>query len=401
VRWADRGARRLSARRRARKVALVRVGNQRRHERADRPADSSARSSHCPYESNVSHSRYDVGGHRPRVRAKGVFVGFVAAAIAGCRSPAPDAQPDDRAATTTTAAPRTSAPAPGPTLTERRKGFVTRLTPRPLQRDPIPPEAPAHSYERVQFTSPIGKLRAYVTPDPGDGRRHAAVLDCHGGFGGVGAWLWEPPDYTKPFRDAGLVYMVPSWRGENDNPGDYEMFWGEIDDAGAALAYLRNLPYVDPARVYVIGHSTGGTVALLLSTETDGARAIFSLEGAPDVRRWIAHGGGPGFVPFDQSDLREWALRSAITMISSVRVPTWWFYAEHGGFATDAPPLRRASRNRPDGVSVVSIAGADHGSILIRLTPWLAQRIAADVDVSRPFPPLAPDEAQRAFDIAR
>lgn len=321
----------------------------------------------------------------------GCFVGLVAFTIVACRSSSKDPPPDDQTAMTS---------APGPTLTARRSGFTTKLTPRPLERLPIPPEAPSHSYERVQFTSPVGKLHAYVTPDPGDGKRHAAVLDCHGGFGGVGDWLWEPPDYTQPFRDAGLVYMVPSWRGENDNPGDYEMFWGEIDDAVAALTYLRNLSYVDPARVYVLGHSTGGTVALLLSLETDGARAIFSFEGAPDIGHWLAVGGGPGFVPFDQNDPKELELRSTITMTSSVRVPTWWFYAKHGGFARDAAPLRRSAGLRSN-LGIVGVAGADHVSILIRLVSWLAQRINTDVDISRPFSPIAPEEAQRAFDAAR
>ena len=276
----------------------------------------------------------------------GCLLGLVVSAFVACRSRS-QAPPLDDPAGTTTSIPA----APGPTLTERRNGFRTRLIPRSLDRLPVPPQAPANRYERVQYTSPIGKLRAYVTPDPRDGTRHAAVLDCHGGFGGVGDWLWEPPDYTQPFRDAGFVYMVPSWRGENDNPGDYEMFWGEVDDAVAALAYLRSLPYADPARIYVIGHSTGGTIALLLSLETNAVRAVFSLEGAPDVGRWLEIGGGPGFVPFDRTNPRELELRSARTMTSSVRVPTWWFYAEQGAFASDAPlrcwqrswrPTRRA-----------------------------------------------------------
>ncbi len=50
--------------------------------------------------------------------------------------------------------------------------------------------------------------------------------------------------------------------GENDNPGQFELFYGEVDDAVAAIDYLRSVPYVDPSRIYLAGHSTGGSITL-------------------------------------------------------------------------------------------------------------------------------------------
>jgi dienelactone hydrolase len=290
----------------------------------------------------------------------------------------------------------------GPPLHERRAAFATSLSKDipELERDELV-EPPRGMYEAVRYNSAIGPLRAYVTPDPRDGKKHPAVLDCHGGFGGVGAWLWDPPDYTRPFRDAGLTFMSPSWRGENDNPGHYEMFWGEVDDALAALRYLRSLPYVDPGRIYIIGHSTGGTLAMLLATETDQVRAVFSFEGAPNIAQWIRIGGGPGFVPFNMSDSREFALRSVVAMASSFRVPTSWFYAPRGAFANDAKPFQAAlTATNNQRVHLLSVRGADHLTVLTRLVSFVAMKIVADRDLGNPFPPLDDAEVQRAFDAA-
>ena len=51
--------------------------------------------------------------------------------------------------------------------------------------------------------------------------------------------------------------MIPSFRGENTNPGRYEMFYGELEDLDSAREYLSVIYYVDPKRIYVVGHSTG------------------------------------------------------------------------------------------------------------------------------------------------
>ena len=44
-------------------------------------------------------------------------------------------------------------------------------------------------------------------------------------------------------------------RGENGQPGAFSMFYDEVEDVLAAAEYLAKLPDVDPARVFVSGHS--------------------------------------------------------------------------------------------------------------------------------------------------
>ena len=60
------------------------------------------------------------------------------------------------------------------------------------------------------------------------------------------------------------------------------MFYGEIEDLEEARKYVASLPYVDPNRIYLVGHSTGGTKALLLSEYSKGFRAVFSMGALPD-----------------------------------------------------------------------------------------------------------------------
>ena len=59
------------------------------------------------------------------------------------------------------------------------------------------------------------------------------------------------------------IMMFPTLRGGNTNPGAREYLLGEVDDVLAAAEHLARLPYVDPQRIYLGGHSTGGTLALL------------------------------------------------------------------------------------------------------------------------------------------
>ena len=158
------------------------------------------------------------------------------------------------------------------------------------------------------------------------------------------------------------------------------MFFGEVDDALAAVDYLRTLPYVDPARIYVIGHSTGGTVALLTAEMIgDKVRAAFSFGGAPDVGRIVGDGKGWGNTPFDYRDPQEVRLRSAIHFVGALKVPTWYFEGENSAYIPDAREMDRlaAESGAPFHAFIVS-GGATHFNILRPLTNLLADKLRGD-----------------------
>lgn len=147
----------------------------------------------------------------------------------------------------------------------------------------------------VVYTGPDGPLPALMhVPDAA--QLSPGVVYVHGGFGMDGG------DYEAcaPFVDANYALLVPTWRGEDGNPGEFEMMGGELDDLGAAIAWFRTQPGVDPEHIYVFGHSVGGNLA-----------AMYSLVPSPGVRLTGSAGGlyspsvfddWAGAAPFDLRD---------------------------------------------------------------------------------------------------
>jgi dipeptidyl aminopeptidase/acylaminoacyl peptidase len=229
----------------------------------------------------------------------------------------------------------------------------------------------------VRFPSPVGDLVAYVTPLPDDAKRRPALVWVPGGFSnGIGdMWSPEPPENdqsARAFREAGIVLMIPSRRGGNDNPSFREGFFGEVDDVIAAGEWLGKLPYVDPARVYLGGHSTGGTVALLVAESTQLFRAVFAFGPVASVA-----GYGAEDLPFDVAAEREVALRAPSLYMGAIRSPTLVIEgSEQPSNALDFLALRRRVGSAP--VTFHPVSGASHFSVLAPLTRLLAAKVVAD-----------------------
>jgi dipeptidyl aminopeptidase/acylaminoacyl peptidase len=225
-------------------------------------------------------------------------------------------------------------------------------------------------------------LSTYLTPDPKDGKRHPAVIWAHGGFGGIDDWFWTPAprandQSARAFREAGLILAVGSWRAENDNPGDYELYYGEVDDLLAVRDYVAKLSYVDPDRIYLAGHSSGGTLVLLAAEKTSNFRAAFSIGGSAafgDPETYAGYGG----VPFDHSKSEEVLLRSAGPFVRSIRKPTFYFEgAQSGGWGGAEWMAERAAAAKVP-FQAFLLMRADHFSVLAPITELIAQKILAD-----------------------
>jgi dipeptidyl aminopeptidase/acylaminoacyl peptidase len=273
-------------------------------------------------------------------------------------------------------------------LLTARAGFVSKLLPpTPWRFDPVD-IPPAEVYNVIRYRSPAGELVAYISPDPGDGRKHPAVLWAHGGFYGVGSHLWETQpasnDQTpNAFRKAGFVVMLPSWRGENANPGRMELFYGEVDDALAAASYLSNVPYIDPSRMYMVGHSTGATITLLAAEAGAKLRAAFAFGGAPDLYPVVSDGKGYSQkTPYDYRDKQESYVRSPIHFVETLKTPTWYFEGEDSMYVSDALEMQRRAQRAGVPFATFIVAGGNHVNILHPLTALLAERIAQDIGPS-------------------
>jgi dipeptidyl aminopeptidase/acylaminoacyl peptidase len=237
-----------------------------------------------------------------------------------------------------------------------RAGFKTRLLrrgPSPQDSDlrRTPPEAVVIGYRSGELD-----LNALADKPPDDGKRRPAVLFLHGGFA-FGEGDWEMP---QPFRDAGYFVMIPLLRGENGQAGEFTLFYDEVGDVLAAADALARLPYVDPDRIYLAGHSSGGTLAMLAAMASDRFRAAASLSGGPD--QMLHTKGQDALVVFDKSDPREFRVRSPVAYATSFKSPARLYYGSEEGWA-DGMTRRTAILAKQAGrdVDAVKVPG-DHFS---------------------------------------
>jgi dipeptidyl aminopeptidase/acylaminoacyl peptidase len=250
---------------------------------------------------------------------------------------------------------------------QARQHFQTKLIRKGAAPQTWQIERPPPGVREVPYQSGNLRLRAWVSGPPADGRRRPAVLFLHGGFA-FGADDWEQ---TQPFRDAGFVVMTPTLRGENGLPGFYSMFYDEVEDVLAAAETLAQLPYVDSNRLYVCGHSVGGTLTMLAAMTSTRFRAAASFSGSPDQRAWAR--GQPNLVPFDTADPREYQMRSPMAFPRSFKCPLRIYYGSQELFF-DSYSQKTAQLAKAAGrdVEALSVPG-DHGSMV---EPAMKQAIA-------------------------
>lgn len=288
--------------------------------------------------------------------------------VLGCSRTPPERRQQPPAASASTTAPPTRR------LTDARRAFQTKLSIAPKRSTPAP-APPSGVLDLVHYPAPVGPLAAYVSPRPKDGKRRPAIVWLTGGFdNGIDATAWEPSprendQSARAFREAGVVLMLPSLRGGNDNPGNRETLYGEVDDAIAARDWLAQQDGVDPTRIYLGGHSTGGTLALLVAEATDEFRAVFAFGPVADARRY-------GVDPRVLTDTQEAHLRSPVHFMATIRTPTFIIEGSASPNVRDVPDLAQAAGAAP--VKTFIVEGATHFSVLAPITALLARKILAD-----------------------
>lgn len=262
--------------------------------------------------------------------------------------------------------------------------FTTEIVDTSFQGDGKPMTPPENKFLLVNYKAKDGDMDAFLTPDPKDGKKHPAVIWLIGGYGGIGDddyfWTDQPAenDQTgRAFRDAGIVMMVPSFRGENANPGIYDMFYGEIEDLESAREYLAKIPYVDPDRIYVAGHSTGGTRALLGNEYSRGFRAAFSLGGIPDLELRTQYGSMQVAIPFNKENPEEFKIRSPRTYMKSLQTPTFYFEGEKY-YWIEFDEMQNVARENNIPLYIYNIKGGDHFDIVTPVTRMIAEKILND-----------------------
>jgi pimeloyl-ACP methyl ester carboxylesterase len=263
------------------------------------------------------------------------------------------------------------------TLTAARHGFSTHL----LRLESIgerPDRPPPRVLDLVSYPGPLGPMAAYVSSSPNDGKRRPAIIWLVGGSSNsISSVAWTPasPDNDQSasgFRRAGIIMMYPSLRGGNNSPGYHEKFFGEVDDVIAAANYLSQLNYVDTQRIYLGGHSTGGTLALLVAESSNQFHAVYSLGPVGDMLAYEQDA-----LPFDASNSNECRLRSPALWLDSIHVPTFVFEGTES--PSNIGQLRTmAQLNRNPLVKFREVSGGTHFTIVAQLVREIAQQIQSD-----------------------
>ena len=199
-----------------------------------------------------------------------------------------------------------------------RKKFRTKLLnkgPAPDKYEPLvaPPTA-----DQIFYRSGYGgelELVAWVSRYERTRKPRPAVLFLHGG-NAIGQGHWQ---LMQPYIDAGYVVMIPTMRGENGQKGNFSGFYDEVDDVLAASDRLRHMPGVDPHRMYLAGHSIGGTLAMLAAMSTHRFRAAAPISGNPDSFAFFNR--YPQDIRFDDKNPREFQMRSPVCYAHSFKCP--------------------------------------------------------------------------------
>jgi acetyl esterase/lipase len=250
----------------------------------------------------------------------------------------------------------------------------------PTERRPAP-DPPAQLFEKIRYAAPLGPQVAYVSRPRGLGK-HPAIVWIAGGFDwDISDNAWKPAprhndQSARAFRDANVILMLPSLRGSNENPGHNECFLGEVDDILAAAETLAQRAEVDASRIFLGGHSTGATLALLAAASTDRFRAVFAFGPAADPRFYNND------CPPESLSAEELRARSPVEFLGDIRTPTFVIEGE-GGNLSSFPILDARKKSAP--VTFLGLRGHDHFSVLAPVTELLASKIIEDRDLRTPF----------------
>lgn len=221
--------------------------------------------------------------------------------------------------------------------------------------------------EVVRYTSSAGEMMAWVLrPAGNDTPPKPVMVFAHGGFALGGG----DDEMARPFVDAGFIVMLPALRGENGNPGKYELFLGEVDDVLAAGHKAKTLPGAAPERVYLFGHSVGGGLATLAALSAQSPYRMVGAAGGNYLREscedMVEQWSGT-FTPTDA----ECNARFPDAYLSALKTPVYSYAGTADVYATQAG--KALKRIASDQYHLMSVKGDHFSSADAAIKDFIAQ----------------------------
>ncbi len=252
----------------------------------------------------------------------------------------------------------------------RRASFTTSLIhkgPAPRSKDEF---TGSSDWRPVAYRSEHRLLKAWISypSRPING----ALVYFHGKF----TVRLEDVRNASAFVGAGYVTLLPLFRGEGGNEGDFEMYMGEVTDAVAAAEYLQVL--AGDSRVYGFGHSAGGVIALLLSLRPGTPyRILGSVGGTYSPAHLCAFGQ---VLPYENT-LIENEMRSALPHLDQFTIPHYAFVGKQDPLSNQLGTLASEIRIRSSKLRLSAVLGDHHSSVPPAIDEFL--KILANANSSR------------------
>ena len=279
---------------------------------------------------------------RPHIMARTLCVALATVALAGC----------------------TGVGGGGPKLDkpylEVRRAHATVLREQRRAPEKAPRAVAPPGVEDIEYVSGNLKLQAWLAMPKGAKDAVPAIVYFHGGFSLAEGDLKD----CKPFLDAGYAVLLPSLRGENDNPGHFELLYGEIDDARAAIRRLADDPRIDKGRIHTFGHSIGGGVSALLSLWDD--IPVLATGSAGGLYPYTFFAGLAGdIIPFDRRDPLERQLRLLLGNTSDMKRPHYAYVGTEDTLKAVVEPAEEEAKQAGAPLTIRLVDG-DHVTSLPR-----------------------------------
>lgn len=195
-----------------------------------------------------------------------------------------------------------------------------------------------HEKKRFTFKSEGLQLQAFMAV-PETGLQRLPSVQVHHGGGGYSA-VYE--HMTEDLARRGFVGISMVHRGYPGSEGCMEYGKGEVADIGNLTEILMAEPFIDPAKMGIMGYSRGAHNAVL-ALERYSCFSAGVLWSTPvdmidhvGVNPWIAEmfGGLPDEVP------QEYRIRSSIHFVDGINCPVLLIHGEED----DVIPVRHTVR---------------------------------------------------------
>lgn len=209
---------------------------------------------------------------------------------------------------------------------------------------------------------------------PTDRGAHPLLINIHGGFWRAKYNLDHAGHLCAALSAKGFVTANLEYRRVGNEGGGWPGTFSDVRSAYQFLIQTAQKHNINAERVIVMGHSSGGQLALCLAAHESHIRAGISLAGVVDLQRayqlHLSHDAVVEFLAGTPAEVPD-HYREADPMQLSIVKPRQWLI--HGTADQDVPPAfsrdyvaskqRRTGTSKED-VHLLEITGADHFELI-------------------------------------